>query len=125
MRSRENRRCKSCRFACIIKDHRIKHQSFATICVRLYSPYKRLVTVRALLDQGPVFIFIIESFAQWLRLIRINRSVYLTSISEMQSVVRHAAQIMITPTYRDGPAYLTIALILRSMTKYLPNQYHV
>jgi len=40
----------------------------------------------------------------------------------MQSIVRHAAQITITPSYRDGPAYSTIALILRSLTKYLPGR---
>jgi len=40
----------------------------------------------------------------------------------MQFVVRHAAQIMIIPTYHDELAYSTTALILRSLTKYLPNR---
>jgi len=62
---------------------------------RVYSPHKHFVTVRALLDQGSVSMFI-SNLAQRLRLSRIHRSV--TGISEMQFVVRHAAQIMITPT---------------------------
>ena len=37
----------------------------------------------------------------------------------MQSVVRHAAQITITLSHRDGPAYTTTVFILWSLTKYL------
>jgi len=40
----------------------------------------------------------------------------------MQSVVRHATQITITPAYCNESAYTTTALILRSLTKYLPNR---
>lgn len=40
----------------------------------------------------------------------------------MQSVVRHAAHITITPASHDEPAYATTALILRSLTKYLPSR---
>jgi len=87
--------------------------------VRVYSPYRRFITVRALLDQGSVSTFITESLAQRLRFIRINRSV---CISEMQSVMHHTVQITITPSYRDRPAYSTTALILRSLTKYLPGR---
>jgi len=95
----------------------------AIVRVRVYSSYKHFVTVHALLDQGSVSTFIIESLAQRLRLVRINRSVCITGISEMQSIVRHAAKITITPLYRDEPAYSTTALILRSLTKYLSSQY--
>ncbi|KYM98772.1 hypothetical protein ALC62_10500 [Cyphomyrmex costatus] len=94
----------------------------ATARVRVYSPQNRFVTVRALLDQGSVSTFISESLAKRLCLARINRSVLLTGINEMRSVVRHAAHITITPVCRDGPAYTTTALILRSLTKYLPNR---
>jgi len=90
--------------------------------VRVYSPHNRFITVRALLNQESVSTFISESLAQRLRFARIHRSVCITGISEMQSVVRHAAQITITPGHRDGPAYITIAFILRSLTKYLPDR---
>ena len=72
----------------------------ATARVRVYSPHNRFITIRALLDQGSVSTFIFESLAQRLHLARINRSVCITGISEMQSVVRHAAQI--TPNYSDA-----------------------
>jgi len=51
-----------------------------------------------------------------------NRFIYITGISEMQSVVYHVAQITITLVYRDEVVYSTIALILRSLTKYVPNR---
>ncbi|XP_018396287.1 PREDICTED: uncharacterized protein LOC108774634 [Cyphomyrmex costatus] len=51
-----------------------------------------------------------------------NCSVFITGISEMQSVARHAAQITITPASSEGPAYTTTALILRSLTKYMPSR---
>ena len=69
--------------------------------------------------------FISESLAQCLRLSRINCSISITGISEMQSVMRHATQITITPAYCNESAYTTIALILRSLTKYLSNRYRV
>ncbi|XP_018399454.1 PREDICTED: uncharacterized protein LOC108777138 [Cyphomyrmex costatus] len=94
----------------------------ATARVRVYSSHICFVNARALLDQGSAATFITESLAQRLRLKKINRSAFITGISEMQSVVRYAAQITITPADRDGPAYSTIALILRSLTKYVPNQ---
>jgi len=88
--------------------------------VRIYSPHKRFfVTVCALLDHESVFIS--ESLVQRLRVSRINRSVSITSISEMQSV-SHAAQI--TPAsrvlYYDRP-YTSI--INEIFTK--SNQYRV
>jgi len=92
----------------------------ATVRVRVYSSCKRFVTVRVLLDQESVSTFIsTESLAQRLRLVRINRSICITGISGMQSIVR---QTTITLAYRDGLAYSTIAFILRSLTKYLPNR---
>ncbi|XP_029166951.1 uncharacterized protein LOC114937603 [Nylanderia fulva] len=94
----------------------------ATARVRVYSPVGRFITARALLDQGSVSTFITESLAQRLRLSKINRSIFVTGISEMQSVVRHAAHLTITPANRDELAYSTTALILRSLTKYVPNR---
>ncbi|KYN02013.1 hypothetical protein ALC62_07192, partial [Cyphomyrmex costatus] len=94
----------------------------ATALIRVYSPHNRFITVRALLDQGSVSTFITESLAQRLRLSRMNCSVFITGISEMQSVARHAAQITITPASSEGPAYTTTALILRSLTKYMPSR---
>jgi len=95
----------------------------ATARVRVYSLHKRFVTVRVLLDQRSVSTFIYKQvLIQRLRLSRINRSVSITSISEIQSVVRHATQITIIPASRDGSAYTTIVFILRSLTKYLSNQ---
>ena len=94
----------------------------ATARVRVYSLHKRFVTVRVLLDQRSVSTFIYKSLTQRLRLSRINRSVFITSISEIQSVVRYATQITIIPASRDRSAYTTTAFILPSLTKYLSNQ---
>lgn len=94
----------------------------ATARVRVYSPHGRFISVRALLDQGSAATFITESLAQRLRLSRLNRSMFVTGISEMQSVVRHSAVITITPAHCDEPSFSTTALILRSLTKYLPSK---
>ncbi|XP_011687752.1 PREDICTED: uncharacterized protein LOC105449960 [Wasmannia auropunctata] len=94
----------------------------ATARVRVYSPLGRFVTVRALIDQGSVSTLMTESLAQSLRLPKVKRAVCITGIGETQSIVRSAAQITITPVSREGPAYSTTALILRSLTKYIPSR---
>jgi len=100
----------------------------ARLRLRVYSLYKRFVTALLCLikDQSDqsVSIFITESLAQRLRLVRINRSVCITGISAMQSV-HHAVQITITPAYRNGFAYWTIALILRLLIKYLLDRINI
>ncbi|XP_071578665.1 uncharacterized protein [Temnothorax nylanderi] len=94
----------------------------ATARVRVHSSSGRFVTVRALLDQGSVSTLMTESLAQCLRLPKLRRAVFVTGIGETQSVVRHAAHITITPASHDGPAYSTTALILPSLTKYIPSR---
>jgi len=85
---------------------------------RVYSPHKHFVIVRALLDQGSVSMFI-SNLAQRLCLSRIHRSV--TGISEMQFVVRHAAQITITPT----TALPILCIYISIINEILPNRVNI
>jgi len=124
VRLSKNLKCECCCVTCIVKNRHVK-VLLATARERVYSPYKGFVIVRVLLDQGSVSTFIIESLAQRLRLVKINRSVCLTDIHEMQSVVHHVTQITITSAHCDRPTYSTTALILRSLTKYLPSRVNI
>ncbi|XP_077280836.1 uncharacterized protein LOC143907758 [Temnothorax americanus] len=94
----------------------------ATARVRVYAPFGRYVIVRALLDQGSVTTLMTESLAQCLRLPKLKRSVSVTGVGDSRYAIRHAAQITITLAFSDGPAYSSTALILRSLTKYVPSR---
>ena len=94
----------------------------ATARVRVLAPNGRIITARALLDQGSVATLITETLAQCLRLAKVKQQIRVTSIGEMNAAVRHSASIIITSTKGDGPAYSTSALILKSLTKYTPGR---
>lgn len=92
----------------------------ATARVRVYFEHGRFQTVRALIDQGSASSFITENVAQLLRLPKIRTSVSVTGIGETATPVRHAALITITPSTSESPAYTSTALILKSLTRYIP-----
>ncbi|XP_076285541.1 uncharacterized protein LOC143211602 [Lasioglossum baleicum] len=92
----------------------------STARVQVRSEQGRNIAVRALLDQGSVATLMTERVAQLLRLHRTKRHIRITGIGEAQSVAQHVAEIIITPERRDQPAYSTTAVILRSLTKYVP-----
>ncbi|XP_029161713.1 uncharacterized protein LOC114933355 [Nylanderia fulva] len=82
----------------------------------------RFQWARALIDQGSVSSFITENLVQSLRLPKLNTAVRVTGIGETQTSVRHAVHLTITPSNADTPVYRTTALILKSLTRYLPNR---
>ncbi|XP_018395706.1 PREDICTED: uncharacterized protein LOC108774166 [Cyphomyrmex costatus] len=94
----------------------------ATARLRLHSPHGRTVTARALIDPGSVVTLITESIVQCLYLPKFKHAVCVTGVGETQFPVHSATNITVSPTFSDGPAYSTNALILKSLTKYLPNQ---
>ena len=52
---------------------------------------------------------------------KINRSISITGISEMQCITLPKLRLLRRYS-RDGPAYITTAFILRLLTKYLSNR---
>ncbi|XP_029171730.1 uncharacterized protein LOC114941055 [Nylanderia fulva] len=94
----------------------------ATARVRVHSPQGRVVTVRALIDQGSAVTLITESIAQCLRLPRVKQAVRIAGIGDKQSVSHHAVTVIVTPAFGDEPAYSTTALVLHCLTKYTPNR---
>ncbi|KYM96858.1 PREDICTED: uncharacterized protein LOC108778993 [Cyphomyrmex costatus] len=76
----------------------------------------------ALIDQGSASSFVTENLVQSLRLPKLNTAVKVIGIGETQTSVRHAAHLTITPSNADAPVYTTTALILKSLTRYLPNR---
>lgn len=94
----------------------------ATARVRIYSPHGRFIYARALLDQGSVATLISENIAQCLRLAKVRQTTRITGIGESQSLSHYAAHIRVTPSSGDGPAYSTLAYVIKSLSKYLPNR---
>ena len=74
-----------------------------------------VLTIQDLLIKYSIYVLLLDAIAETTR---INRSVSITGISKMQSVVRYVAQITITPAYRDGSVYTTTAFIFWLLTKY-------
>lgn len=61
-----------------------------------------------------------ENLAQLLRASKIRTSINVTGIGETQTSARLAAVITITPSASEIWAYSTTALILKSLTRYMP-----
>src|SRR5580765_826020 len=78
--------------------------------------------VRALLDQGSVTTLISERLAQRLRLKRSRISVSITGIGGAASVAKQAARIDISSRDMSGPVLSVTALILKSLTNYVPQR---
>ncbi|XP_076544258.1 uncharacterized protein LOC143305274 [Osmia lignaria lignaria] len=94
----------------------------STARVQIRSSQGRSVNARALLDQGSVATLITENLAQTLRLLRTKQPTKIIGIGENQSHASHTAEIIITPSRSDKPAYSTTAIILRSLTRYVPSK---
>ncbi|XP_076660432.1 uncharacterized protein LOC143363786 [Halictus rubicundus] len=92
----------------------------STAHVQVHSPHGRRTTVRALLDQGSAATLISERTAQLLRLHRTRTLIRVTGIGETQSVANSTVRITVSPARKDQPAYSTTAVILKTLTSYVP-----
>ncbi|XP_076397912.1 uncharacterized protein LOC143266164 [Megachile rotundata] len=96
----------------------------ATARIRMFSSVGQFVCVRALLDQGSAITLITENLAQLLRLPKLKRSVCISGVGDTGTLVRHAVNILFTPLRASAPVFETTALVLKSLTKYVPNRVH-
>ncbi|XP_029172429.1 uncharacterized protein LOC114941586 [Nylanderia fulva] len=94
----------------------------ATAWVAVHSATGTRDVVRALLDQGSVTTLISERLAQRLRLKRSRVSVSITGIGCAASVAKQAARIDISPRDMSGPVLSVTALILKTLTNYIPQR---
>ncbi|XP_076660019.1 uncharacterized protein LOC143363291 [Halictus rubicundus] len=92
----------------------------STAHVQVHSQHGWRTTVRALLDQGSAATLISERTAQLLRLNRTRQLIRVTGIGEAQSVAHSTVRITVSPAMKDRPAYSTTAVILKTLTNYVP-----
>ncbi|XP_029157828.1 uncharacterized protein LOC114930257 [Nylanderia fulva] len=92
----------------------------ATARVRVFSTNGTVVRARALVDQGSAATLISESLAQLLKVRRIKHPIRVTSIDQLFSTARHLAEIKISPEASDNPTFSASAIILKSLTTYVP-----
>ncbi|XP_076291065.1 uncharacterized protein LOC143214212 [Lasioglossum baleicum] len=109
--------------------HVSSHTAFATPRILLATAWVivtsvagRRECVRALLDQGSATTLMTESLAQRLRVPRRRVSVAITGIGNREINARHAATIEIASKRGTGPTLSTTALILTSLTRYVPER---
>ncbi|XP_076660066.1 uncharacterized protein LOC143363353 [Halictus rubicundus] len=97
----------------------------ATAWVQLRVPSGRCVTVRALIDQGSETSFVTEAMVH---LLRAKRTRVATSISAVGGVhagtVRHAVRLHVAPRDSASPSIVTTALVLTSLSTYMPKRMH-
>lgn len=100
------------------------HVLLATAWITVGSPSGRVVTVRALLDQGSEMTFITEKLAQCLHVKRIRMPVSISAVDCVNAgTYRFAARIHISPRHKSAPVFSTTALILKSLTSYAPKRF--
>jgi len=92
----------------------------ATASVTVCGPAGRRETVPALLDQGSVTSLISERVAQRLRLKRTRVSVSISGIGGSKSSANQAAHMHISPRHSVTPKLPVTALILKTLTAYIP-----
>ncbi|XP_011685182.1 PREDICTED: uncharacterized protein LOC105448357 [Wasmannia auropunctata] len=93
----------------------------ATAQVTLRSPSGRALVVRALLDQGSEVTFVTERVAQILRLRRVRTRTSISTVGGTTAgTCHHATYVEIAPRDCSGPAFSTLAFIMKSLTRYLP-----
>ncbi|XP_076638317.1 uncharacterized protein LOC143350246 [Colletes latitarsis] len=90
--------------------------------VQVHSPQGRCVTARALLDQGSAATLITENLAQLLRLKRTSQYTRISGIGEKHSFTHQVASISIKPADQNEPAYSTTAIIMQTLTRYVPSR---
>lgn len=95
----------------------------ATAWVQISSSSGRKQEIRALLDQGSEATLLSEGLAQILRVPRDRVEVKISGIGSAEAgVARHSTRIIIGTCDQGGPSFTTNALILPSLTKYVPNR---
>ncbi|XP_071581131.1 uncharacterized protein [Temnothorax nylanderi] len=112
-----------------VTSHLLSHTSFsksnillATAWIKVSGLNGRHSIVRALLDQGSVTTLITERLAQRLRLPRTRVSVSITGIGETAATARSAAKVHVSARDGTGPAPSVSALVLKSLTTYIPQR---
>ncbi|XP_076280087.1 uncharacterized protein LOC143219483 [Lasioglossum baleicum] len=95
----------------------------ATAWVQIRVPSGRCITVRALVDQGSEASFVTESMVH---LLRATCTRVATSISAVGGVhagtVRRAVHLLVAPRDSDSPSVETTALVLKSLSTYMPKR---
>lgn len=93
----------------------------ATALVTVTGRSGRSVVVRALLDPGSEMTLVSENIVQILRLRRIRMPTEISAIAGMSAgMYTHAASIVISLRNAATPVFSTTALILRTLTRYIP-----
>ncbi|KMQ85784.1 hypothetical protein RF55_15454 [Lasius niger] len=92
----------------------------ATAWIRVSAADGRFSVFRALLDQGSAITLVTERLAQRLRLNRQRIDVTISGISGASVSAKHSVHIKVTARHGKGPSYSTSALILKSLTTYVP-----
>lgn len=93
----------------------------AWVTVRVASG--RTAVIRALIGQGSEMTFISENLAQILRAKRIRIPISVSAVSGVNAgTFQHVANIIISPQRFLEPSLSTTALILNSLTTYIPKQ---
>lgn len=92
----------------------------AWISIRGSSAHQQIA--RALLDQCSVTTLVSERLAQRLQFKRLRTFVSITGIGGATSAAKHAARINVSPRDRSGPVLSVTALILKSLTTYVPQR---
>lgn len=94
----------------------------ATAWIEVRSTAGRASRVRALLDQGSVATLITENLAQRLRAPRQKISMSIVGIGGVSTSAKHAVTISVAASDRTDPAYSTTAVVLPSVTRYVPDR---
>ncbi|XP_071652355.1 uncharacterized protein [Temnothorax longispinosus] len=95
----------------------------ATAWITVRSSSGRTAVVRALLDQGSEMTFISENLAQTLRVKRIRMPISISAVGGINAgTFQNATRIFISPRASLVPSLSTTALILPSVTSYIPKR---
>lgn len=92
--------------------------------IRVISPDGRYGIFCAMLDQDFAITLVTERLAQRLRLKRQGVSVAISGIGGASVSTRHAVHVNVATRYKRGPLYSTSALVLKSLTEYVPPRSH-
>lgn len=92
----------------------------ATAWIRVSLPEGRYSIFRAMLDQGSAITLVTERLAQRLRLKRQQNVVAISGISGAAVSARHSVQIKVAARDGKGPSHSVSALVLRTLTTYVP-----
>ncbi|KYN02058.1 hypothetical protein ALC62_07127, partial [Cyphomyrmex costatus] len=97
------------------------HVVLATVWALVSSPSQKVVKVRALLDQGSIHTIISAKVAELLGTKTYPVAVSMGGIGDNKAEqITRAAPITVTPAQGTGPTLSTDALIVRSLTTYVP-----